>query len=147
MEMYMKPVSLDRSPLHLLHRTMQRADDLFCSQINGLTSRQFAVLIAIDENLGANQQDLTIYTGIDRSTISEIVRRLGRRGLVRRKRNSKDRRAFKIVLTDEGRELLAVSGPIAKDVDDGVLDALPSARRGEFLDLLSEVVRKLTPQR
>jgi DNA-binding MarR family transcriptional regulator len=141
--MFMEPMPLDRSPLQLLHRTSHLADALFLSQTKGPTARQLAVMIAIDENMGASQHELAEYTGIDRSTISQTVRRLVRRGLVRRKRNSKDRRAFKIVLTDEGRELLAESGPIARDVDEGVLDALPSARRGEFLDLLCEVVRKL----
>src|SRR5215510_7303603 len=104
--------ALSRSPLHLLHRAGQAADDLFSKAVNNITPSQFAVLIAIDENEGASQAVLSSSTGIDRSTITAIVRRLRSKKLVWRRRNGKDTRAYAMALTDQGRDVLRSAEPL-----------------------------------
>jgi DNA-binding MarR family transcriptional regulator len=136
----MKPSKLDRSPVHLFHRTMQLAHDLFMSQVEGTTPRQLAILIAIDANPGASQTVLTECTGIDRSTLSQVVRRLRKTGLVRRRRRADDSRAYAVELTDDGRRILRAAEPMARKVDERVLGALPSARREPFIALLSSLI-------
>ena len=71
------------SALHLLHRAGQCADELFASQIkeSDLTPRQFVVLMAVAGSEEPSQTTLVQKTGIDRSTIADIVRRLVERGL------------------------------------------------------------------
>ena len=73
---------LERSATHLIHRAGQRATDIFQAEArdSGLTPRQFAVLMTIAEEEGLTQTDLVDRTGIDRSTLADIVARLLARG-------------------------------------------------------------------
>src|SRR5262245_14246557 len=134
---------LSRSPVHLLHRAGQVADDLFCKEVEGITPSQLAMLIAIDENEGASQTALSSSTGIDRATTTDIVLRLRSKGLVRRRRNGKDTRAYAVALTNEGRDMLRAVEHLARKVDETLLQALPANRRDQFLAMLAVVVEKL----
>ena len=135
---------IDRSPLHLLHRATQLAEDVFTSSVAGATPRQFAVLVAINENEGASQQTLSDRTGIDRTTLRHIIQRLVRRGLVRRRRTDRDGRTYAVTLTSEGQHLLRQVEPLARNVDERVLSALPENWRKQFLHLLSAIPSKLS---
>jgi MarR family transcriptional regulator, temperature-dependent positive regulator of motility len=79
---------IDRSPVHLLHRAYQAVDQLFDAgmKTNGLTARQLAVLVTVSQNEGLSQTDIVERTGIGRSTLADIVRRLKRKGLLQRRR-------------------------------------------------------------
>ena len=133
---------MNRSPLQLLHMATQLADDVFLSGVAGITPRQFAVLVAIDENEGASQRTLSERTGIDGATLGGIVRRLVLRNLARRRRTDRDGRAYAIRLTSKGQRLLRQAEPLARKVDQRVLSALPKNRRERFLDLLSALPSK-----
>jgi DNA-binding MarR family transcriptional regulator len=136
---------LDRSVVHLLHRAGQCAADLFAAEITeaDLTPRQLAVLVAVAGSEGDNQQELTDTTGIDRSTMADIVRRLQRKGLLQRRRTPEDRRAYAVKLTDAGRRVLGVAGPAARRVDDRLLRVLPDRQREAFMAALASIVETL----
>ena len=133
--------SLDRSPVHLLHRASQAVELAFATWTRGkLTPRQLAVLMTIEESEGLNQTDLVERTGIDRSTMTDVISRLRRKGLIQRRRNRRDARAFSVSLTDDGRRLLGAVVPVAIGVDRSVLGALPRERRKLFMDALASIV-------
>ena len=96
------------SALHLLHRAGQCADELFASQVqeSELTPRQFVVLMAVPDSEEPSQTTLVQKTGIDRSTLADIVRRLVERGLLARKRTRKDARMYAVRLTSKGETAL-----------------------------------------
>jgi DNA-binding MarR family transcriptional regulator len=108
-----------------------------------LTPRQLAVLGAVAHNEGASQTDIVKVTGIDRSTLADIVKRLIKRGLLHRRRTKEDARAYAVKLTDQGRQLLQATEPLAKAVGERVLDALPTKQRDRFVDALSRIVSAL----
>ena len=141
----MKSNGLDRSPIHLLHRAGQCAADIFQAEIgrDELTPRQLAVLVAVAQNEGVSQTGLVEATGVDRSTMADLVRRLHRKGLLRRRRTKEDARAYSVKLTDEGRKVLRVGEPIAKRVDARVLDALPAPQRERFIGELQAIIETL----
>jgi DNA-binding MarR family transcriptional regulator len=133
---------LHRSPIHLLHRAGQCAGDIFHAEMKDgdLTPRQLAVLMTVAQNEGLSQTGLVDRTGIDRSTLADIVRRMQRKGLLQRRRTKEDARAYAVKLTDEGRRVLRVAEPLAKRVDERILDALPAKQREQFIgDLLAIV--------
>ena len=72
-------------------------------------------------------------TGIDRSTLADIVRRMLKKGLLQRRRTKDDARAYAVKLTDEGWRVLKAADPLAKRVDDRILAALPGQQRERFL--------------
>jgi MarR family transcriptional regulator, temperature-dependent positive regulator of motility len=136
---------LSRSPIHLLHRAGQCAGDIFHAEMKDgdLTPRQLAVLLTVANNEGLSQTGLVDRTGIDRSTLADIVRRMQRKGLLQRRRTKEDARAYAVKLTDEGRRVLRTAEPLSKRVDDRILEALPAKQREQFVDDLLAIVDTL----
>jgi DNA-binding MarR family transcriptional regulator len=133
---------LDRSAMHLLHRAGQCAADIFSSEArtSGLTPRQFTVLMVVADEEGLTQTDLVERTGIDRSTMADIVARLLSRGLIQRRRAKEDARAYAIKLSPHGAKALREAQPAAASADQKLLASLPPAKRQEFLELLNLIV-------
>jgi DNA-binding MarR family transcriptional regulator len=141
----MAVVRLERSPIHLLHRASQCASDAFQVEVGegDLTPRQYAVLVAVSQNEGLSQTQLVEKTGVDRSTLADIVRRILKKGLLQRRRTKDDARAYAVKLTEEGWRILKAADPLAKRVDDKILAALPGQQRERFLQDLALIVEAL----
>ena len=137
---------LERSPLHLLHRAGQCAADVFQTELGSgdVTPRQFAVLVTVSQNEGLSQTHLVERTGIDRSTLADIVRRMLKKGLLQRRRTREDARAYAVKLTEEGWRVLKSVDPLARKVDDRILASLPSAQRERLLQDLNAIVLALS---
>jgi DNA-binding MarR family transcriptional regulator len=133
---------LSRSPLHLLHRVGQYADELFVSEMTSfdITPRQFTVLWAISKEEGLSQTMLVKRTGIDRSTIADLVQRIHAKGFVQRRRNKHDARAYSVSLTERGWLALRAAEPVAIRVGAKLLATLPEAQVAEFVANLSAIV-------
>ncbi|MDX2155727.1 MAG: MarR family transcriptional regulator [Hyphomicrobiaceae bacterium] len=140
---------LDRSPIHLLHRAGQCAGDVFLGEFGDtdLTPRQYAVLVTVSQNEGLSQTDLVERTGVDRSTLADIVRRMLKKGLLQRRRTKEDARAYAVRLTEEGWRVLKSCEPVVKRVEDRILQALPLKQREQFLADLATIVDALDPQK
>lgn len=136
---------LDRSPLHLLHRAGQCAADIFQSELGegDLTPRQYAVLLTVSTNEGLSQTHLVDRTGIDRSTLADIVRRMLKKGLLQRRRTKEDARAYAVKLTEEGWRVLKAAEPLSRKVDDRILSALAPNQRDRLLQDLNSIVQVL----
>lgn len=136
---------LNKSPYHLLRRAWQYAGDLYAKEVgdHGLTHRQFTVLLAVAQNEGASQTDLVGLTGIDRSTLADLVGRLIKRGMLQRKRTKEDARANSIKLSAAGRRALKTAQPGALSADKKLLKVLPTDKRKEFLSALMQISEAL----
>jgi DNA-binding MarR family transcriptional regulator len=135
------------SALHLLHRAGQYADELFAINAGSahITPRQFAVLKAITECQDPSQTTLVTKTGIDRSTMADIVHRLTTKGLVQRRRTRRDARTYAVRLTERGEAALKLAAPAARSTDERILAALSPAQRDAFLRSLSRIVAAIGP--
>ena len=133
--------SLARSPSHLLHRALQLALDLYAEEISAsdLTQRQFAVLIAVSAREGLTQTDLVATTGIDRSTLADMVARMITKGLLARVRSERDARANAVSLTDVGRQAMDATLSRVERVDEKILGTLPKELRVAFLQSLQHL--------
>lgn len=138
-------VRLEASPIHLLHRAGQCAGDVFQAEMleGDLTPRQYAILVTVAQNEGLSQTQLVDKTGIDRSTLADIVLRLLKKGLLQRRRTKDDARAYSVKLTDEGFRVLKSAEPMARKVDDRILAALPGQQRERFVQDLNTIVKAL----
>ena len=130
------------STTHLLHRAGQLAEDIFSRSIGdlGITARQYVVLSVVDGLEDPSQTTLCEISGIDRSTLADIVRRLVSSGLLTRRRTRNDARMYAVRITPEGKSVLEKAGPIAQKVDAAVLTALSASERETFNNLLEKVV-------
>jgi DNA-binding MarR family transcriptional regulator len=123
---------------HLLHSASQRADDLFAKEVGNadITPRQFALLVAVAELDDPSQTDLVAATGIDRSTIADIIRRMMQKGLLGRRRSREDARVNLVRLTREGERVLKSTRPKATKADAALLASLNADQRTGLLDAL-----------
>lgn len=129
------------SPSHLLHRAQQVAADLHVAAFGsgGLTQRQVAVLAVLGGDDGLSQTDLVTKTGIDRSTLAEMVARMEAKGLMVRAKSATDSRANCVSLTPAGQEALLDALPKLAAIDKSVLALLPTGRRGQFVECLTRI--------
>ncbi|ACT57800.1 MarR family winged helix-turn-helix transcriptional regulator [Hirschia baltica] len=130
---------LSESPAHLLRRSQQLATEIFTDlgMADNVTLRQSVVLAAVAEKEGLSQSDLVNATGIDRSTLADMIARMETRGLVTRVAAEGDARAKSVSLTTLGREALDEAMPAMQTVDKALLHSLPKNKRKAFLSILT----------
>jgi DNA-binding MarR family transcriptional regulator len=136
---------LSVSALHILHRAGQQAEDLFMRECGNatITPRQYAVLLAVSQNEDISQTGLVAATGIDRSTLADVARRLVEKGYLQRKRTRTDARMYAVRLTAKGRDALSKTEPSAQRADEKILATLSTKQRNEFFTILGEIVTGL----
>jgi DNA-binding MarR family transcriptional regulator len=133
---------LSQSPSHLLRRCVQYANDLFSHEpaASDLTKQQYTVLVAVEQREGVSQTDLVQLTGIDRSTLAEMIRRMIEKGLLSRERTESDQRANAVHLAPGGKKALRGARAANDRVEKTLLAALPAAERPKFARMLSSIV-------
>jgi len=135
--------ALDRSPSHLLHRALQLALDIYAldAESGAITQRQFAVLCAVAHDEGLSQTGLVRATGIDRSTLADMVARMIAKGLLARERSAADARANTVRLTEFGRSVMDAAAPRVDAADQRLLDLLGAKKREAFMDALRKLAK------
>jgi MarR family transcriptional regulator, lower aerobic nicotinate degradation pathway regulator len=133
---------LSQAPSHLLRRCVQYANDLFSQEpgASDLTKQQFTVLAAVEQNEGMSQTELVNITGIDRSTLAEMIRRMIEKGLLDRERTESDQRANAVRIAAGGRKALRSARSASERAERALLSALSSADRAKFIRMLTTVV-------
>ncbi|NHK27998.1 MarR family transcriptional regulator [Parvularcula flava] len=137
--------SLEQSPGHLLRRAQQYAYDLYAKEVGktGPTPRQFAVLHTVSENEGLSQTDLVRKTGIDRSTLADMISRLIKKGMLARERTKADARANSVKLTAAGKRVLSSATAKVEKAEAAALDVLPKTQQAAFMKGLSTYAEAL----
>lgn len=135
----LKKFTLDSVPGHLIRRCQQRAVDLFSDEVgeNGPNPRQFAVLISVFQNPGMSQTALVEASGIDRSTLTEVLRRMIDRGMISKSRTPADQRANALYLTAAGSAMLESAFDAAERAQARILEPIPETDRTTAITILA----------
>ena len=135
--------ALDRSPSHLLHRALQLALDIYAAETGpiAITQRQYAVLAAVAADEGLSQTGLVRATGIDRSTLADLVGRMIAKGHLERERSAEDARANTVKLGEAGRAVLDAAKPRVEAADRRILDLLGGKKREPFIEALRKLAK------
>lgn len=130
--------SLKNSPGHLLRRAQQYAHDLYSTEVgaNGPTPRQYEVLHVVAQNAGLSQTDLVQQTGIDRSTLADMIARMMKKGLLSRKRTKEDARANAVSITPAGKRMLTAANAKVAKAENAALKVLPKTQQAAFMKSL-----------
>ena len=139
MDKKLQSYSLRDAPGHLIRRCQQRAVDLFVDEVgeNGPNPRQFAVLINVYQNPGMSQTTLVEASGIDRSTLTEVLRLMIKRDMISKSRTQKDRRANALFLTPNGQKILENAFEATERAQEKILSPLNTSDRAQAMDILT----------
>ena len=117
-----------------LHNAIQRRGDTFF-QDYGLTDAQFNILNLIGLADGPlDQLALTERLLVGKSSVSIVLNRMVKAGLIQRGEHARDRRRVVLSLTRKGRELWRKIAPLYGEGVREIFSALPRKRREAFLD-------------
>lgn len=139
-----KPVLID-SPAHLLRRAEQRAANIYTQEVglSGLTPRQYVVLTAVAAYEGQTQTDLVTATGVDRSTLADMIARMIAGGLLDRERTEGDARANSVTLTAAGKRQLAATATKVRNAERRIIAPVPASKRAVLLECLRSLGGRL----
>jgi DNA-binding MarR family transcriptional regulator len=90
--------------LYTSARTIVRKYKPFLDPL-GLTYTQYIALLVLWEQDGISIKDLGEHLMLDSGTLTPLVKKLEKQGLLKRERGQSDERYVSIVLTEEGRAL------------------------------------------
>lgn len=109
----------------LLRRASQAADMLLQEGLHQVHAKMTPRQLMLLEALAGGpliQDTLVRVTGIDRSTLADMLRRLQRRGWIARRTHNADARAKVVTLTGEGQRVLARAREIATAANHRIAD-------------------------
>jgi MarR family transcriptional regulator, temperature-dependent positive regulator of motility len=107
-----------------------------------LTLPKTAVLRALFHNGTLYQRQITTLTGIDRSTLSEILKRLATDGMVGNVRLETDKRAIMVTITPAGRKALKKADAALTRAEAILMSLIPPPDRAPFLRGLRAIAER-----
>jgi DNA-binding MarR family transcriptional regulator len=99
-----------------------------------------SVLLPLFEQDGLRIGEIGRRARLSKQTMTTLVRLCERDGLVQRRRDPGDGRAFRVCLTNRGRELKPVTDAILRELDDRVLASLGRIQRNALARALKGVM-------
>jgi len=126
----------------LLHRVRDRlvvCEDSIFSEF-GLTMEQFALLAAVRAWDGSlRPSELAAILGRSPNSVSMLVDRMVKAGLVKRTRDRKDRRVVNVTVTGKGEKALKPAEPAGWEFIQKILSALSYEEKNVLANLLEKV--------
>lgn len=126
-----------------LSHVMRRAFDARARAI-GVTRAQWQALFVLSRNEGSNQGTLAELLEVEPITLCRMVDRLEEAGLVERRRDPNDRRAWLIYLTDASRPLLAQLRELGHALTEEALEGIDAAERDQLVATLTKIRTNLS---
>jgi DNA-binding MarR family transcriptional regulator len=113
----------------------------------GVTGPQARLLLMLNRRPGENQGSYAEQLEVEPITLCRMVDRLEEAGMVERRRDPADRRAWQLHLTAKSRKVVAQLQQRVDSLVDDMLEGLTSDERAEFARLLKTVGANLSERR
>lgn len=112
----------------------------------GIGSGQFPFLMRLYREDGINQESLYDYLKIDKGTTARAIQKLVDEGYIFRQRDEKDRRSYRVYLTEKGKKMEPDMKKIASEWEDILFSSFDDSQRREItnsLEIMFENVLKI----
>lgn len=109
------------------------------ARLIGVTRAQWRTLTTLSRNEGINQGGLADLLEVEPITLCRMIDRLEEAGLVERRRDPADRRAWLIFLTTKAHPLLAQLRGLADGMIEDALQGLDDERRAALMETLGVI--------
>lgn len=138
-------LSPSQSIFHMLRVIQQKHGALWTQRLAAtpapeLTKPQYAVLRVVRACPGIDQVSAGQFAATDTATITALLDKLERRGLLRREVHPADRRRRQLHLTEKGQDVLATTEQVISSLNEELLSRLTPPEQARLRALL----RKLT---
>ena len=130
----------------LLRRAWYGLNQTFRRRIaeSGITPDQFTILRWLNEHPdGLTQRALADLMASDPNTVTAILTRMQKSGLIERRAHADDARCNLIALKNKGRTLHADLQPLANELQQQLLTVIPATKQAEFLKHLGALCAAL----
>ena len=129
----------------LLGKALQQMEQKFAEGLApfNINSRQYGVLLFIEENPYSSQKDISDNLQIDRTTMVSHIDHLETLKFVERTKNPNDRRSYSLLITEKGKEVLHSRWEFLTDVESEVLTPLNQQERQLLKDFLIRIWKSL----
>ena len=108
---------------------------------HNLTLAQWGVLRQLWQQEGRSQVELQERLSLEAATVTGLLQRMLRAGLVERRADPVDKRVQRVFLTEQGRMLESVVTPIAKEVNAHACKGLSADEQVFLLRLLTRALQ------
>ncbi|WP_280166693.1 MarR family winged helix-turn-helix transcriptional regulator [Priestia aryabhattai] len=129
----------------LLGKALQQMEQKFAEGLApfNINSRQYGVLLFIEENPYSSQKDISDNLQIDRTTMVSHIDHLETLKFVERTKNPNDRRSYSLLITEKGKEVLNSRWEFLTDVESEVLTPLNQQERQLLKNFLIRIWKSL----
>jgi len=110
----------------------------------GLTRSQWWVVNHLFRNDGATQSELAEILEIEKPTLGRLLDRLQAKGWVRREHDARDRRAWRIYLSDAVEPAMRTLRSVAAELRRDALAGMSAEQRETFVDALLSIKANLS---
>ncbi|MCR4824650.1 MAG: MarR family transcriptional regulator [Bacteroidales bacterium] len=132
--------------LYAASRLVTQAYNPIFSEL-GITYPQYLVLLVLWEQDGQPVNDLAKRLHLETNTVTPLLQRMEREGLVSRRRGSKDARQVIVSLTEAGREMEAKAADIPETIGSRVVcDQFTPESAPDLFVTLDGIIRNLEGQ-
>lgn len=131
-----------RTPSHFVSRIARaftRIGDARLREL-GFATAQLPVLSALKDGAELSQTELARWARVEQPTMAQLLARMERDGLIRRKPDPKDRRSSLVSLTEEARGRLPAARSILEQGNRDATHGLSEAEVATLVRLLGRVL-------
>ncbi|SIN68416.1 DNA-binding transcriptional regulator, MarR family [Parasphingorhabdus marina DSM 22363] len=121
------------------HSSLFRAADRFLGEEVGLSTSQHAVLLILMQHDGAPISAIAGELKMGKSSLTGLIDRMEKKGLVSRRQSADDARSFEIHIRDHGRHLVRSTLPGTKRINRSILEPFSAQEQEVIARFLNHV--------
>ena len=108
----------------------------------GITPKHFGAMLAVREYPLITQKEIAGRLNIDQSTMGHIIDLLEEKKYLERKRNISDRRAYSLILTEDGEKTVLILWETMRYAEDTAMYNLDEEEKKSFSRLVDKILEK-----
>lgn len=108
-----------------------------------LTTTQWAVIKALSENGELTQVEIAEKLNSDQATCGAMIDRMFKRELLQREADEKDRRAYKVSLSDYSKSIVSELEQLAQSTNDLALSGISEEERAFTYRILKNIISNM----
>lgn len=134
---------LTRGLLILLNKMRSDRIETWSKKLEGTTKMELHVLLLVQTQPDIVLGEIRERLGVPNSTLTGVIDRMEKRGLVERTISARDRRSYGLKLTNKGKEIRREHDRVLLMISSKILATLDEDEKMTFIKLLTKVADKM----